>query len=73
MKKNFQTREQINLREQIEITEKIIQDKIADDPSILGLGDLILKDKKKELQPRGWTAWTPAPLQDPESFWKDMA
>lgn len=43
--------EQISLKEHPEITEKIIQEKIADDPSILGLGDLILKDKER-IQPR---------------------
>lgn len=43
--------EKISLKEHPEITEKIIQGKIADDPSILGLGDLILKDKER-IQPR---------------------
>ena len=43
--------EQISLKEHPEITEKTIQEKIADDPSILGLGDLILKDKER-IQPR---------------------
>lgn len=43
--------ELISLKEHPEITEKIIQEKIADDPSILGLGDLILKDKER-IQPR---------------------
>jgi hypothetical protein len=43
--------EKINLREHPEITERIIQDKIAEDPSIMGLGELILKDKER-IQPR---------------------
>lgn len=40
--------EQVSLKD---IGEKAIQDKIAEDPSILGLGDLILKDKER-IQPR---------------------
>lgn len=43
--------EQISLRDHPEVTERIIQDKIAEDPSILGLGDLMLKDKER-MQPR---------------------
>lgn len=33
------------------ISEKSIQEMIADDPSIIGLGDLVLKDKER-IQPR---------------------
>ncbi len=36
----------ITLLNHPEITEKLIQQKIADDPSIIGLGDLVLKDKE---------------------------
>ncbi len=43
--------DQVNLKDHPEITERIIQDKIAEDPSILGLGELILKDKER-MQPR---------------------
>lgn len=43
--------EKIYLKDNPNISEKIIQDKIASDPSILGLGDLILKDKER-IQPR---------------------
>ncbi|MBN8577369.1 MAG: hypothetical protein J0L66_10530 [Cytophagales bacterium] len=43
--------EEINLKDHPEITERTIQDKIAEDPTILGLGDLILKDKER-IQPR---------------------
>lgn len=43
--------EKIFLKDNSEISEKIIQEKIASDPSILGLGDLILKDKER-IQPR---------------------
>jgi len=45
------TPERISLQNHPEITEKIIQEKIAEDPTILGLGDLILKDKER-MQPR---------------------
>ncbi len=43
--------ERVSLREHPEITEKLIQDKIAEDPSILGIGDLVLKDKER-MQPK---------------------
>jgi len=37
----------ISLKNHSEINEKWVQSKIADDPSILGLGDLILKDSER--------------------------
>ena len=37
----------ISLKDNSELNEKWLQDKIADDPSILGLGDLVLKDKER--------------------------
>src|SRR5438552_6422742 len=43
--------DRIWLKDHAELNEKWIQDRIADDPSILGLGDLVLKDKEK-IQPR---------------------
>lgn len=43
--------EKILLKDNPEISEKIIQEKISSDPSILGLDDLILKDKER-IQPR---------------------
>ncbi|HYF70491.1 MAG TPA: hypothetical protein VD884_20280 [Ohtaekwangia sp.] len=43
--------EHVSLKDHPEITERTIQDKIAQDPTILGLGDLILKDKER-MQPR---------------------
>lgn len=43
--------EKISLKNNPEISESIIQEKIAANPSILGLGDLILKDKERA-QPR---------------------
>lgn len=43
--------EKITLKNHSELNEKWVQNIIADDPSILGLGDLILKDKER-IQPR---------------------
>jgi len=43
--------EPISLRRHPELSEKWLQDRIAEDPSILGLGDLILKDQER-IQPR---------------------
>ncbi len=43
--------ERIWLRDHPELNEKWVQERIADDPSILGLGDLVLKDKER-IQPR---------------------
>jgi hypothetical protein len=37
----------ISLRRSEQLNEKWVQGQIADDPSILGLGDLILKDKER--------------------------
>lgn len=44
---DFVKPEPIDLKGHKEFSEKWIQDKIAEDPSILGLGDLILKDKER--------------------------
>ncbi len=43
--------ERLWLKEHAELNEKWVQERIADDPSILGLGELILKDKER-IQPR---------------------
>lgn len=43
--------EKISLKNNPELNEKWVQEKIAEDPSILGLGDLILKDKER-MQPK---------------------
>jgi len=43
--------ERISLKSHPELDEKWVQDRIAEDPGILGLGDLILKDKER-IQPR---------------------
>jgi hypothetical protein len=43
--------ERVTLRHHPELNERWVQDRIAEDPSILGLGDVILKDKER-IQPR---------------------
>lgn len=43
--------EKISLKNHSELNERWVQDRIAEDPSILGLGDVILKDKER-IQPR---------------------
>ena len=43
--------EKISLKNNPEFDERWVQNKIADDPSILGLGDVVLKDKER-IQPR---------------------
>ncbi|HET7696136.1 MAG TPA: hypothetical protein VFK57_10540 [Vicinamibacterales bacterium] len=43
--------ERVPLRNNSQYTERWVQDRIADDPSLLGLGDVILKDKER-IQPR---------------------
>jgi hypothetical protein len=43
--------EKLSIRNHPEINERFIQDQIANDPSMIGLGDLIVKDKER-MQPR---------------------
>lgn len=43
--------ERVWLKNNSELNERWVQERIAEDPSILGLGDLILKDKER-IQPR---------------------
>ena len=43
--------ERIGLRNHPQFTEHWVQDRIAEDPMILGLGDVVLKDKER-IQPR---------------------
>jgi hypothetical protein len=56
--------EKVILYKHPEITEKVIQEKIAEEPSIIGLGDLILKDKER-IQPHAGRL--DLLMQDPES------
>jgi hypothetical protein len=41
----------LSLRDHPQLNERWVQDRIAEDPSILGLGDVILKDKER-IQPK---------------------
>ncbi len=41
----------VSLKDHPELSETWVQDRIAEDPSIMGLGDLILKDRER-VQPR---------------------
>lgn len=43
--------ENVSIKKHPELSERWIQDRIAEDPSILGLGDLVLKDRER-IQPR---------------------
>lgn len=56
--------ERISLKLHPELSEKWVQDLIAADPSILGLGDLVLRDKER-IQPRAGRL--DLLLQDPET------
>jgi len=56
--------EKINLINNPSLTEKWVQEIIANDPSILGLGDLILKDKER-IHPKAGRL--DLLLQDPDS------
>lgn len=37
----------VSLKGHPELNERWVQDRIAEDPSILGLGDVVLKDKER--------------------------
>ena len=39
--------ERVSLKRHPELTEKWVQDRIAEDPGILGLGDLVLRDRER--------------------------
>lgn len=56
--------DRLNLKGHPEFNEKWLQERIADDPSILNLGDLILKDQER-LQPKAGRL--DLLLQDPDS------
>jgi len=55
----------VNLKFSETLTEKWVQDQIADDPTILGIGDLILKDKERNQPNAGRLDLL---LQNPESL-----
>src|SRR5688572_1295043 len=48
---NFTEFEKLSLKVHPTLTEKWVQERIAENPKILGLGDVILKDKER-IQPR---------------------
>jgi hypothetical protein len=56
--------EKIWLKDHPELQERWVQDRIAEDPSLLGLGDLVLKDKER-IQPRAGRL--DLLLQDPDA------
>src|SRR5436309_8282170 len=56
--------ERIRLKIHPELNERWVQDRIAEDPSILGLGDLVLRDKERT-QPRAGRL--DLLLQDPDT------
>ena len=39
--------ERILIKSHPELNERWVQDRIAEDPSLLGLGDVVLKDKER--------------------------
>jgi hypothetical protein len=51
MTMNYVKPERLSLRLHPELNEKWVQERIAADPPILGLGDLVLRDKER-MQPR---------------------
>jgi hypothetical protein len=55
----------IYLKNHSEFGERWVQERIAEDPSLLGLGDLVLKDKERRQPHRGRLDLL---LQDPESY-----
>jgi hypothetical protein len=57
--------ESVSIKRSSNLNEKWVQDQVADDPSVLGLGDLILKDKER-LQPNAGRL--DLLLQDPETL-----
>src|SRR3989338_2245146 len=48
---DFAKFEPISIRNHPELNERWVQDRIAEDPSILGLGDVVLKDRER-MQPK---------------------
>ena len=65
MTTNYVKVEKISLKDQPNINEKWVQERIAEDPSILGLGDLILKDIERSQPNSGRLDLL---LQDPDTY-----
>ena len=64
MKKTYMKPQRIVLKTDPELNEKWVQNLVAEDPSIVGLGDLVLRDKER-MQPRA--GQLDLLLQDPET------
>lgn len=64
MSKGYTPHERFSLKNHPEFNEKWVQDLIANDPSILGLGDLVMRDRER-IQPRAGRL--DLLLQDPET------
>ena len=64
MTKTYLKPERISLKNHPELNEKWVQSLIADDPSLIGLGDLVLRDKER-IQPRAGRL--DLLLQDPDT------
>ena len=65
MREKYKRPNRINLRATTELDEGWVQNLIEDDPSILGLGDLVVKDRQRK-QPRAGRL--DLLLQDPETL-----
>src|SRR5947199_7901220 len=61
---NYLRPERLTMKSHPELNERWVQDRIAEDPSVLGLGDLVLRDKERA-QPRAGRL--DLLLQDPET------
>ena len=48
----YQKPERISLKEHADFDERWVQERIAEDPTILGLGDVVMKDRERS-QPKG--------------------
>ena len=64
MSKGYTPHERFSLKNHSEFNEKWVQDLVANDPSILGLGDLVLRDRER-VHPRAGRL--DLLLQDPET------
>ena len=64
MLENYVKPEKISIKNHPQLSEAWLQDLIAEDPSIIGLGDLVLRDKER-LQPKAGRL--DLLLQDPDS------
>ena len=64
MTSNYVKPEKISIKNNPELNEAWVQDLIADDPGIIGLGDLVLRDKER-MQPRAGRL--DLLLQDPDT------